>query len=771
MLLRLIALWLLLVLIPVTSTRAQCNLQISGTVVDKHHREQLSFALIEIVDLGVKTVADSAGNFVFTDLCKGSYLLKCTHFDCDTIFKVVDLKENVRIEFTPEHHAEQLDELGVFGRMNSDVRVRAKHELKELEFEKVKGKSLGQALKSLTGVNLLQTGPTISKPVIHGLHSNRVLILNNGVRLEGQQWGNEHAPEIDPFIANQLTVIKGANAVRYGSDAIGGVILVEAAPLPDSGKFSGQVNMAGFSNGKAGALSAVLEQNFKQKFWKAFSWRAQGTLRKSGSVQTPDYILRNTASDEYNFSYAVGFRKRLIEAEVFYSQFNSNIGIFTGSHIGNVTDLLNAIALQKPATTGSFSYLIDRPYQHIEHELFKAKMRVSTGLIGNLHVMYARQYNLRQEYDKDKPYNDSLAALNLPDLNFTLTTHITEVYWEHVNLGGFTGKIGVSGMTQANTYRGRFFIPNFQNYSGGIFCIERFVQKKYELEAGLRYDFKQLQVFMYEKEELIQPIHQFNRISANAGLLWHSGVHSRLIVNLSTAWRAPGINELYSNGLHHGAASVEIGNATLKEEVSMNGIANWQYNGHKMFFEIEPYFNHFENYINLIPVQPPTVTIKGAFPTFEFRQVNAVFKGVDAKLVLRYLKGISFTTKASVLRATDLTNQNWLFGVPSDRFDQLITYTWSKTKRLDQTFIGMGASYTNKQFRVPANIDYMPSPDAYVLVNMEAGATVNVKKQQFIVGLEVQNLLNQQYRDFMNRFRYFADEMGTNFSIRLTYKF
>jgi iron complex outermembrane receptor protein len=119
----------------------------------------------------------------------------------------------------------------------------------------------------------LKTGSSVSKPVIHGLHSNRVLILNNGIRQEGQQWGSEHAPEIDPFIATQLTVIKGANSVRYGSDAIAGVILVEPAPMPDSAGIRGELNLVGFSNNREGVVLAIAEQRFEKN--KALSWRLQ----------------------------------------------------------------------------------------------------------------------------------------------------------------------------------------------------------------------------------------------------------------------------------------------------------------------------------------------------------------------------------------------------------------------------------------------------------------------------------------------------------------
>src|SRR6201996_676176 len=125
--------------------------------------------------------------------------------------------------------------------------------------QEIRGLSLGESLKGIAGVNSLQTGPSISKPVIHGVYSNRILILNNGVRQEGQNWGNDHAPEIDPFIATKLTVIKGPASIRYGSDAIGGVILVEPKALPASPGLGGKVDVVGMSNGQAGAASGMLE--------------------------------------------------------------------------------------------------------------------------------------------------------------------------------------------------------------------------------------------------------------------------------------------------------------------------------------------------------------------------------------------------------------------------------------------------------------------------------------------------------------------------------
>ena len=165
-----------------------------------------------------------------------------------------------------------------------------------------------------------------SKPVIHGLHSNRVLILNNGIRQEGQQWGSEHAPEIDPFIANRLSVIKGSGALRYGGDAIGGVVLVEPKLLPTDPGIGGELNLAGFSNNRMGVISAMFEGNSFR--WPAFSWRLQGTLKKGGNARTPNYWLDNSGVEEMNFSATATLQTKDKGVEFFYSQFNTKLGIF-----------------------------------------------------------------------------------------------------------------------------------------------------------------------------------------------------------------------------------------------------------------------------------------------------------------------------------------------------------------------------------------------------------------------------------------------------------
>ena len=476
---RFIVLLILSLVVFPLNAQDSCSYQLSGYTIDDHDRSLLSDSRIYVKELKREVFADSSGYFVFPGLCAGTYEFYCKHIGCEAVKKIITIQGDTKQNFYPEHHVD-FDAVTVTAKKKQEEISLATRKLTEKEINETKGLSLGDGLARLNGVTKLSTGNNISKPVIHGLHSSRILILNNGVRQEGQQWGNEHAPEIDPFIADEFAVVKGANGVRYGPDAIGGVVLVNPKELRKTPGIVGELNLVGLSNGLQGNASARLDGNFSK--FAALRWRLQGTMKRGGNVNSPDYYLKNTGLREYNFSYAVAYVKPKHGIEFFYSQFNTDIGIFSASHFGNLTDLQQAFESEQPLESANFTYNLDRPRQHIEHELFKTKGYLSTGKKGKISLTYARQYNKRFEYDKHAPLNDSLANLNLPALQFELTTHTAEVIWEHIRLNSFKGSIGINGIHQGNTYEGRFFIPNFEKIGAGVFWIESWKPKSSKLE-------------------------------------------------------------------------------------------------------------------------------------------------------------------------------------------------------------------------------------------------------------------------------------------------
>lgn len=747
-----------------------CTSSLSGSVLDDHDRTRLEYAAIYIKETGQSTLSDSSGRYRIEGLCEGTYTVRVTHVGCDDLVQVVRVQGATRVDFHPEHHTEELRAVRISSARVADRPTQATSQLSEQELDRSRGLSLGESLRSISGVTALNTGNSIAKPMIHGLHSNRVLVLNNGVRQESQQWGSEHAPEVDPFVAGELSVVKGAAGVRYGPDAIAGVVIAHPRPLRDSVGLGGELNLIAMSNGRSGTVSGMLEGN--HEFLPAFAWRLQGTLKKSGNIQAPDYYLKNTGLEEANFSGTAGWKKERYGAELFYSQFNTTLGIFSAAHIGNLTDLQKAFDSERPLEAAGFTYTIGRPYQRIEHELFKASAWWLTGNAGKLSVVGARQYNLRYEYDKDLPTNDSLAGLNLPQLQFEITTHTADVVWEHNHFRGFTGSIGLSRMWQANTTEGRLFIPNFEQVRNGVFWIERLKQPKYELEFGIRYDAQQLRAYRWVYTNggymLTNPQRSFGNLSGTIGAIWKPDSSFTLTFNTGTAWRAPSIAELFSSGLHHGAAAIEYGEPDLRTEKALNTILGTHYRpNERIEAEISIYYNPIRDFIYLRPELPPTLTIQGAFPTFHYRQTDALLRGLDASVRYRPIRRLQLTAKGSILRARNIRDAQWLVMMPADRAELEVSFLPPARPHFRENSFSISTQYVAQQTRVPANSDFVAPPAQYVLFHLEASTTLQWNRQRMVIGLGVRNLLDTSYRDYLDRFRYYTDAMGRNIVLRL----
>ncbi len=743
---------------------SQCEFKITGQVLDLDDGTELADCIIQIQPLNITTVSNSHGRFAFSDLCAGDYRLLVQHFGCRDTAVFIKLTKNTHVKVKLPHSAFELSEVNVMDKRIEMKQTQMRDDISGEELDKTRGLSLGEALKNISGVTSLNTGGTISKPMIHGMQGYRILIVNNGVRHEGQQWGNEHAPEVDPFIATRLSVIKGANAVRYGSDAIGGVVLVEAPELPDTTGVTGEFNMVGASNGRSGVASAIIQGNFEKM--KHFSWRAQGTVRKAGSIHTPNYYMKNTGVEEYNFSYALAYHRNNWGTDVYYSQFNTKVAVFSSAHIHNLTDLKNALANNKPADSlAEFSYQIGRPYQQIAHEIVKSKTHFHLSNKWRLNMQYAYQYNKRLEFDKHRPLNDSLAALNLPELDYRIQTQTADVFLEHDNIKSFRGQMGATYMHQFNNYFGRFFIPNYINQSWGVFAAERYVRHHVELEAGIRYDEKYIQSYFYKNNELYSPSLSFQNISWNIGAIYKPFSHFNVFANLGSAWRAPAPNELYSNGIHHGVGAIERGREDLTPEKVINATLSGIFQTDKIQTEATVYHNQFQNYIYMNPALNPELTIKGAFPVFTFQQAKVRISGLDIKSTFVLNNHWDVLAKAMWLRAWNYTINDYLIYMPSDRFDVNTRYRFKLAG--NPCFVMLGYQYVTKQWRVPAQTDFAPPPEAFGLLSAEIGGVLTIGQQNLHISIGGSNLLNTVYRDYLDRFRYYTDAPGRNIQLRL----
>lgn len=758
----------------------ECTCTVQGRVSERENGGSLVGAVVFLKGTKWNAISDSLGFYALKNLCQGRYVLVCqlvgyTPFETKILLTHAETEQDLTLREADVH----LQNVVVTARRNTPT-TQSRTDLSGTDLNRTRGQSLGEALTSVTGVTTLQTGSNIAKPVIHGLHSNRVLILNNGVRLEGQQWGAEHAPEVDPFVAKKLSVVKGAAAVRYGADAVGGVVLVEPDLLPDTSGISGELNLVGFSNGRQGVASGLVQGGLRGA--PGFGWRAQGTAKRGGDVNAATYRLVNTGIRELNFSLAAGYRTRRVGADVFFSQFNTLIGIFSGSHIGSTTDLNAALQRPRPRpeyTPDRFSYRIERPYQDVQHNLLKthAFWRLRGG--GTLNLTLARQFNYRAEYDVARNSNSV-------QQRFRLTTYTGDVLWEMPGLsnsrfGRLTGTIGASGLIQENLSTGfeiaqplnrTVLIPNFRHWMGGVFLIERLVTPRWEWELGLRLDGRHLQSFRKRfaaaSNDEVAEENRFNHnLSGTLGAIFTVREGFTLRFNSGTAWRPPNVSELYSDGVHHGAAAFEEGDPTLQPETAYNTSLTGNYANRRVALELNLFYNYIQNFIYLNPQDSVRLTVRGAFPYFKYTQVDAAFRGFDASGTVRLTDRLTLTSKYAFLRVRDVRNDRFLVNIPSNRWENSLRYDFGKRG----AYLLLGSLHVTRQMRVEPASDFAPPPPAYWLYNAEAGLTLRTAHRPLNLSLSATNLLNASYREYLNRFRYFADDLGRNVALRAKWAF
>ncbi len=755
----------------------ECNLHFSGHVEDRDTREQLSFATVRIVELDNVKVTDASGNFTFSNLCRGRYTIKITHFHCDTLIKVIELVNDDHIDFHLPHSYNVLGEVVVAASAQDNTNSGLKRQLKGAELQQARGNSLGEALSKLNGVTVLQTGTNIAKPIIHGMHGNRILTINNGVRQEGQQWGNEHAPDIDPFIADNLVVVKGVDELKYGSDAIAGVVLVNPKPLRRNPGYLAEMNTGYSTNNRLIYASAAWEQQPAR--WKGFSYKVHGTIRKAANSTTANYRLNNTGFNELNVSAAASWRKKKWDIDIYYSRFASTIAIFPGAHVGNISDLLQAIKSERPDNVflGEDNYTIARPYQKIAHHL--AKATATTTIKGQkLSASVAAQYNERSEYDYRRG-NQPGAEMQLH-----LLTLSQDISWTHSIFKRLTGTAGIAASQQDNVVAGRYLIPNYKSYSFGGYWIEKWNKNRWQIDGGLRIDYRSIETLRLPFNQ--PPIeYNFNNTTFAASLntTYKASKQLNLIGNIAFSSRAPYVNELLSDGIHHGTGTFETGlfaNAAFtgktKPEKALHTSFGFDYNSNNdmVHVTLSLYNNYIEDFIYQQPMpDSPVLTVSGAFPRIGFAQTTVLISGLDLALSFHASTAWQLSAKASLVRGYNIDKKDWLILMPADRMTIAATYKFANVRGLSNGYLSIEAPLIARQSRLPDETrhgrqDYKVPPAGYALVNILASTTISSPVTPITITAGINNLFNLSYRDYLNQFRYFTDEVGRNFSLKIS---
>jgi iron complex outermembrane recepter protein len=762
----------------VAATAQGCTHIIQGKVSEAENTLPIAYAQVYIKELKKSATTDENGNFSIENICNGTYTLTVSHVECNHETRsIIVTDEGAKVDFALHHGATDLGTVTVSAQAIEAQKTQANASLDANALSKMRGESLGDALKNLAGVTTINTGATVSKPVIQGMYGNRILLFNNGVRQEGQQWGLDHAPEIDVFTADKLTVIKGAGSVEYGADAIGGIVLVEPKALPSKSGFHGDWNNAFFANGRVFVTSFSAENcSFCKNDNKKWAWRLQGSFKKGGNLQTPRYYLANTGNEEQNFSFYTHFKNKKSDNSLFISRFFSKIGIFSGAHIGSLEDLKKAFEASEPLKKANFTYTLARPLQRVTHDLIKYKNIFRFDEHRKIVTQFSAQRNRRGEFDAHRLFGQLPQTLDNPNLDFDLFTANANSVLEHELSETIHGKIGTDYTYQNNQTLKGGLIPNYVSINGGAFLIERWHRypSPWEIEAGLRYDYRWLNVAVRDQTDEDGNLQQFDfqSFAGQIGAIYRPNETFNLSFNSGTAWRMPSVNELFSYGVHHGTATFERGNVNLQSEKAWNNTVSVRFLSKKYQIQSDVYVNWVRDFIYLKPEGEPVLTIRGAFPAFSYAQANARMAGFDWQQTVFLTKTWTLENKGSILRASNLEQKEWLILMPADRTTNSLNYTVENYKQLKNSYLSFSHTFVAKQNRVPENQDFLPPPAAYHLFGFNLGTTIALEKKQSLqLHFSVSNLFNTAYRDYLNRFRYFADEMGRNVQVSGQWRF
>jgi iron complex outermembrane receptor protein len=666
--------------------------------------------------------------------------------------------------------------------------------------ERYSGGSLGDALKEISGVSSLNTGSNIVKPSINGLTGSRVLILNDGVRMQDMEWGDEHAPNIDINAADQVSVIKGAATLKFAGDAIGGVVVIDRERVAVQDSLFGKTLLSGMTNGRGGTGSTELTKTWESGWYL----NGQASYKRLGDREAPDYILSNTGMQQLGLSLHAG--KRLLNQgwDLDYSFYQADIAILRASHIGNVDDLIESINSGEPSVIEPFTYDLGVPRQEVTHHLGKLNYYLRMKGLGKLTVQYDFQYNQRFEYDVRVG-----ADRNKPALDLELTTHtlMTDFTWDASgNLEVTAGLLGRYQDNFANPDTGvRRLIPDYQRYEFGSFAIGEYrLGNSWLFEAGFRYDFSRIDAKKFYRtsrwEErgydtdfpefvvedlgtqlLTNPVFDYNNFSATTGARWQLDLQSEFRANYALGQRAPNPAELFSDGLHHSAARIELGDLRIGNETSHRFSLAYERTGDRWGVTVEPYLNFIGDFILLEPTGVE-FTIRGAFPVWSYRQTDARLLGIDASGYYQWATNWETRHKFSITKGTDLDQDQALINMPAPITRNEVIFRKPEWKQL---LIGLESTYVFRQNEFPPNIFvFSPSeqqeveleintpPEAYHLLGLRAEMEfVFSGTLKMNTGLTITNLLDTSYRDYLNRNRYFADDLGRNIILQLKFNY
>ncbi|MBL6644723.1 MAG: TonB-dependent receptor [Flavobacteriaceae bacterium] len=773
-----------------------CIHSVSGKILDAETEEPIPYAVVRIKGTEKYASTTIEGLFKIEGLCSkaNTLIISCIGYADST----KDHEHDSAIHFYLTQEITGLDEVTVqAGRTKEKgTETISQVTIGKTEIASNPTQSLAAALSGQQGVTFTSTGTNVQLPVIHGLYGNRILVLNNGLKHSFQNWGTDHAPEINIASANSITVVKGAAGVRYGPEALGGAIIIEPNPLLLNNSLYAELGTGYQTNGHG--YNTNLEIGKGSEKWSYF---VNGNYTKIGDRNAPDYSLTNSGKEEKAFSAGVLHHLNQWDFKVNYSFVDQNLALLRSSIANSPDSFIRAINLEDPIIVNPFSYDINQPNQTTQHHLAKAEINWWYTDGARLTLVGSAQLNKRDEFDVRR-------NAELPIIDLDLLTFDYQLEWKHPKWHGLDGLLGVQYFCQNNDNNPGTqttpFIPNYNTNRYSAFAIESLSFGKNILEAGLRFDFETNDVRGREiSQDIFRDDYSFTNLTASFGYVRQLSENSSFRTNLGTAWRTPNMAELFSFGQHGFKTTFGLlrftdtnGQLSTDEVIPLNESEVNPERGYKFINEFRTsksgsshnltvYSHYIENYILDRPIGV-FGTIRGPMPAFIFDQADVLFLGVDYSWKKEWTEQISGVFGLSYLWSRNIGKNEPLINQPPISTSIEMQWDQGKLWEFESSKWAIRPSYTFQQFQAPRTItpeslvdgsvavttdseifDFADATDAYFLLDL----SWNFRWKNLNGGITVQNLLNTSYRDYLNEMRYFADEPGRNLLFTLKYTF
>lgn len=776
-----------------------CTFSINGKVLDKDTREPIPSVTVNIRGTKKFTTTNSKGEFVFKGLCTENHTLILSHFAYRNVAHVHDHKNDktANILLTPE--ILELESITVQAEKQKEQGTESISQItvEKAEIKRDATQSFAATLVRVPGVTLTSTGTNVQLPVIHGLNGNRILILNNGLKHGFQNWGSDHAPEIDITSIDNITVVKGASGVRFGPEALGGAIVVESNPLNLRNPLYAEIGTGFQHNGAGYNTNIELGQGFDK--WSYF---LNGNFTTIGDKSSPDYVLSNSGKREQSLGFGTRYYNEKWDIKTYYSYVNQNLALLRTAVAGSADSFIRAFNTDEPVFVRPFSRTINEPNQAVQHHLAKVETNRWYANDSQLTLRFGVQLNKREEFDVRR-------NADRPIIDLSLLTSDIQIEWKHPQTSGFDGLIGVQLFSQNNDNNPGTsttpFIPNYNTYRASVFILENLKRASHTLEIGARFDFENNDVRGRETSQaLFSDNYTFTNFTLSLGLVREFSNNSTFRTNLSSAWRTPNLAELYSFGQQgfrstFGLLRYETNNegrlrtdrvlsldeSSVDAERGFKWINEWELSSDKNAFTITGYANYIQNFIFDRPAAV-VGAIRGPSPVFIIDQVDAILLGVDYSWMRAWSTQVSGIFGFSYLWSRSVDRNEPLINQPPISVDYTLDWNLGSIGILESSSISVRPSYTFRQFQAPRTIppetlinnptlitldseifDFADAPDGYFL--LDASWTFGWKNIRG--GVSVNNLLNTSYRSYLNEYRYFADEPGINVLFNLNYQF